>query len=497
MASLKQAPWINTYQLLGPAFYAQQLATPVAQPELIRYNASLASQLGLDSTPPGQEDIAILAGNAVADNSQPIACAYAGHQFGYFNPQLGDGRAVLLGELIGADKQRYDVQLKGSGPTPFSRQGDGRSPLGPVLREYIVSEAMAALAIPTTRSLAAVTTGERVLRDTPQPGAILTRVASSHIRVGTMEFFATRRKFSSVKALADYTIERHYQAFVDEHFAQQPYLGLLTAVAQAQAKLIAQWMSVGFIHGVMNTDNMLLCGETVDYGPCAFMDNYNPQQVYSSIDRDSRYAYGNQPEIAVWNLSCLARCLLKLLDENEMTAVKLAEGVLNDFATVYQQHYQTLFAAKLGFNRSDDSTEQLVDRFLIFLQRNKLDFTQAFRSLISYTNGADCGLEPALDFTAIDEGFNDWLNQWQATLAANNIDYDQAASTMLQHNPLYIPRNHWIQRAIDQATDDQDFTLFHQMVDALAKPFDYQPQYHWLASAPQKHEEIVCTFCGT
>ncbi|BFM08822.1 protein adenylyltransferase SelO [Halioxenophilus aromaticivorans] len=497
MASLQTAAWENTYQAMGSQFYSAQLPTPVKNPVLIRYNPALASFLRLDTSQPDQTTLAILAGNAVPETSQPMAGVYAGHQFGHFNPQLGDGRAILLGEIRANNGALYDVQLKGSGPTRYSRQGDGRSPLGPVLREYIVSEAMAALGIATTRSLAAVATGERVLRDTPLPGAVLTRVASSHIRVGTLQFFAARKDTESVKTLADYTINRHYQAYVDEHFPNEPYLGLLNAVIEAQAKLIARWMSVGFIHGVMNTDNMLLCGETVDYGPCAFMDGYNPQQVYSSIDRQGRYAYNNQPEIAVWNLSWLAQCLLHLLAPTETEAIKKAEQALQGFADIYHRHYQQLFAEKLGFNFADASVQPLVEEFLSLLAQHKLDFSQSFRSLALFANNADCGLATPVNFAEINEGFNIWRKHWLATLGNHNINVADACTKMLATNPIYIPRNHLIQKAIDDACDDQNFDLFNQMVGALAQPHTANTEFDHLASSPSKQEEIICTFCGT
>ena len=490
------APWQSNYQALGKQFFSAQLPTPVAEPNIVRFNSALAQQLGLADSA-DQELARLLAGNNIARNSQPIATVYAGHQFGHWNPQLGDGRAILLGELTGADGRLYDVQLKGAGPTPYSRNGDGRSPLGPVLREYVVSEAMAALGIATTRALGAVSTGQRVLRDTPLPGAILARVASSHIRIGSLQFFAARRDTASVKTLADHVISRHYAEYIEQQFADDRYTGLLNAVVEAQALLIAQWMSVGFIHGVMNTDNMLLCGETVDYGPCAFMDNYNPQQVYSSIDRQGRYAYDNQPEIGLWNLSCLAQALLPLLDENQSQAIQKAEHALGRFAQCYSDHYQRLFAAKLGFNQHSADSQTVVDGLLTMMAQQCWDFSHSFRSLISLLDKQPSGLPETVDFSVAGEAFSQWQAQWLAELAAQNISHAQAATKLAHSNPLFIPRNHWLEKAINTATDQQDFTVFHQLVDCLANPFEDQPQYRHLASAPDKAEAVFRTFCGT
>jgi len=493
MVSFNEADFKNTYHQLGEQYSSSQAPTPVASPELIRINAQLAKFLGLN---PEQlhtaESAALLAGNQIPIHSTPIAAVYAGHQFGHWNPQLGDGRAVLLGELLGADNKLYDVQLKGGGPTPYSRMGDGRSPLGPVLREYVVSEAMAALDIPTTRSLAAVSTGERVVRDSLLPGAVLTRVAQSHIRVGTFQFFSARQDLNAVRTLANYVIERHYSTFVAREFASDPYTGLLYAVINAQARLIAQWMSIGFIHGVMNTDNMLLSGETVDYGPCAFMDRYNPGQVYSSIDQQGRYAYNNQPSIAGWNLSWLAQALIPLMADTETAAIEKAQAALNHYSDAYSDHYDTFFARKLGFDSADENTVQLVKAFLNLLHGNRSDFTLSFRALLGQVDSAR-----AENIDTLPAAFDEWIQSWQSALTAQGIAPQQASHTIARNNPLFIPRNHWLQLAIDRATEKADFGLFNRLVETLANPFNMQADHLELAQPPAKGEEVFRTFCGT
>lgn len=489
MTSLQDAQFANSYHGLGDRFSSPQAPTEVPEPHLIRLNAPLAAFLGLDATELNSlENLALLAGNQVPQHSKPIATVYAGHQFGNWNPQLGDGRAILLGELTGGDQRLYDVQLKGGGQTPYSRMGDGRSPLGPVLREYVVSEAMAALGIATTRSLAAVSTGERVVRDALLPGAVLTRVAQSHIRVGTFQFFSARQDIEAIQQLADYVIDRHFKDYVAQNYPEDRYTGLLSAVIQGQARLIAQWMSVGFIHGVMNTDNMLLCGETVDYGPCAFMDGFNPNQVYSSIDRQGRYAYANQPEIGHWNLSWMAQALLPLMGKTQTEAIKKAERELEGFASAYQSHYQSFFASKLGFDQADETTKTLTHDWLSLLASERADFTLSFRNLAQ-----QLGANPP----SLPEAFTPWLQQWRAHLTQQGISPAQAQKTLLAKNPLFIPRNHWLDQAINRATDNQDFSLFHDLVDALANPFTEQPEYEYLATAPKPEEEILRTFCGT
>ena len=466
----------NSFARLGNSFSAQLAPTPVAAPELVAINTSLAAELGLDADAlRSSAGIAVLAGNSAPDGAQPLAQAYAGHQFGNFVPQLGDGRAILLGEVFDTNGIRRDLQLKGSGRTPFSRGGDGRAWLGPILREYIVSEAMHALGIPTTRALAAVKTGEAVIRERPLPGAILTRVAQSHIRVGTFQFFAVRGQTDQIRALTDHVIERHYPD-VDDAF------GLLQAVIKRHAYLIARWMSVGFIHGVMNTDNCQIAGETIDYGPCAFMDDYHPGRVFSSIDQQGRYAYQNQPDIAVWNLAQFASCLLPLIHADEETAITMATEVINEFGDQYQDIWLNEFRAKLGLSTSQDNDIALISEFLQILTAEKSDFTNTFRDLT--------------DGTPLPDTYTNWIENWHdRRLREGSNDADQTA-LMRRANPAYIPRNHQIESAIQAATSN-DFDLFHRLNDALSSPYDPTDQFDWLRAPPGKDEVVHQTFCGT
>src|SRR6478735_1401106 len=380
-------PFENTYARLPDRFYARVAPTPVQAPRLIRLNTQLALDLGLDPNwLAGPQGLEVLAGRLVPDSAEPIATAYAGHQFGHFVPQLGDGRAILLGEVIDKDGVRRDIQLKGSGPTPFSRRGDGRAALGPVLREYIVSESMFKLGIPTTRSLAAVMSGESVMRETALPGAVLTRVAASHIRVGTFQFFAARGDTDGVRRLADHVIGRHYPELAR---AERPYHALLDAVIARQADLVARWLLVGFIHGVMNTDNSSISGETIDYGPCAFMDAYNPSQVFSSIDEMGRYAYANQPRIALWNLTRLAECLLPLFSDDKDKAIEQAQFILGEFAEKFTTAYQAGLRAKIGLFTQREGDEALIQDLLDAMAKNQADFTLTFRRLGDAALGPD------------------------------------------------------------------------------------------------------------
>src|SRR5476649_1474883 len=403
-------PFDNSYARLPDRFYARLAPTPVAAPRLVKLNIALARQLGLDpevlASPEGVE---ILAGNRLAGGSQPIALAYAGHQFGHFTPQLGDGRAVLLGEVIDRDGVRRDIQLKGSGPTPFSRRGDGRAALGPVLSEYIVSEAMAVLGIPTTRSLAAVVTGENVIRETLLPGAVLTRVAASHIRVGTFQYFAARSDTEGVRRLADHVIARHYPQAAN---AERPYRALLEGVIARQADLVARWLLIGFIHGVMNTDNTSISGETIDYGPCAFLDAYDPATVFSSIDEQGRYAYANQPRIALWNLTRLAECLLPLLSDEQDKAIADAQSALGEFAEKFDAAYQAGLRSKLGLFTARDGDAALAQDLLDAMARNQADFTLTFRRL------SDAASDPAHDQEARQlftdpTAYDEWAARWR------------------------------------------------------------------------------------
>ena len=489
-------PFDNSFSQLSLPFCSPQHPSPVSLPKLIRLNTSLAKELGLDANWLGsQHGLEMLSGNALPENATPIASVYAGHQFGSWNPQLGDGRAILLGEVIAPENGlRYDIQLKGAGQTPYSRSGDGRSPLGPVLREYLVSEAMHALGIPTTRSLAAMSSGDSVLRENALPGGILTRVAQSHIRIGSFEFFSARRETNSVKTLADYVIKRHYPSSLS---ADRPYLDLLNNAITQQARLIARWQSIGFIHGVMNTDNMLLCGETVDYGPCAFMDTYHPDTVFSSIDHAGRYAYGNQPSIAQWNLSWLAQSLLPLLDDDETKAVALAQQALNGYVEKYTDAYNETMLKKLGLKPETPVNQMLLQNFLDLLTKEQCDFTLAFRYLAENLNPCEPVTPGIQDFFRLPEAFTPWLNQWRTQVQRENTDMATVQTQLLSTNPVFIPRNHLVEEAIQSAYTKNDLRLFNSLVDLLEKPFDYQPDKKKYALPPRPEQVVHNTFCGT
>lgn len=482
----------NSYARLPERFSAAVLPTPVKAPRLIAFNRALAHELGIDLDGVDDERLAaIFSGNAVLQGAEPLAMAYAGHQFGNFVPQLGDGRAVLLGEVLDRKGGRRDIQLKGSGPTRFSRRGDGRAALGPVLREYIVSEAMFALGIPATRALAAVTTGERVQREIGLPGGVFTRVAASHVRVGTFQFFAAREDGEGLKTLADHVIDRHYP---EARQAERPYLAMLQAIAERQCDLVCRWLMVGFIHGVMNTDNMAVSGETIDFGPCAFMDEYHPNKVFSSIDAQGRYAYNNQPGIAQWNIARLAECLLPLLDEDQDKAVDLANSVLADFAKAFPKRWLAGIRAKLGLASEAEGDEQLVQDLLALMQRSEVDYTLTFRSLCSAAQGkAEAFRGMFIDIAAADE----WLKRWQARSAQEGRSGDEQAKAMRAVNPAVIPRNHRIEEVIAAAVEDDDFEPFHEMVKAIARPFEERPDYAVYMQAPMNHERVFRTFCGT
>ena len=456
-----QFPFDNTYARLPGRFFTQTAPTLVKAPRLIRLNRPLASQLGLDPDwLTSQEGGEVLAGNRLPDGAASIATAYAGHQFGGFVPQLGDGRAILLGEVIDRSGKRRDVQLKGAGPTPFSRRGDGRASLGPVLREYVVSEAMAALGVPTTRALAAVTTGEPVYREETLPGAVLTRVASSHIRVGTFQFFASRNDVEGMRLLADHVIARHYP---DAAQAERPYRALLDAVIQAQAGLIAQWLLVGFIHGVMNTDNMSVVGETIDYGPCAFLDQYDPEAVFSAIDSQGRYAYANQPAIGGWNLTRLAECLLSLLSEDDEAAVAQAQEALAVYAPAFDEAYQAGLRRKLGLLTEHEEDTVLGRDLLKTMGANGADFTLTFRRLSDAASGpeGDAGVRTLF----ADPSANDpWVPRWRQRLAQERTDTTARRSAMRAVNPAYIPRNHRVEAVIRAAVDHGDFGPFEELL---------------------------------
>ena len=470
--------------------YEPWQATPVPAPRLVALNDDLAEELRLVPqalrTPAG---VAVVAGNATPEGASPVAQAYAGHQYGNFQRRLGDGRALLLGELLDVDGRLRDLHLKGSGPTPFARGGDGKAVVGPMLREYVIGEALHALGIPTTRALAVVATGEDVARETILPGAVLTRVAASHLRVGTFQYAAVHGGSELVQRLADYAIARHHP---DASEADNPYVALLASVADAQASLIASWMHIGFVHGVMNTDNMAISGESIDFGPCAFMDAYDPATVFSSIDHGGRYAYGNQPAIAQWNLARLAEALLPLLDADADTAIGRATDVLQTFPARYQEHWATGMHAKLGLADGAGEDETLIDDLLELMRRQKVDFTSCFRALASSLRG-DATPVRAL-FCGEPQPFDAWSARWRAQLPAGP---GATAAAMDRVNPIYIPRNHKVEDALAAATGG-DLAPFEELVGVLARPFEERPGLQAYAEpAPAGFDAEYRTFCGT
>jgi len=498
----------SSYRLLPAHFFTAVDPTPVANPRLIKFNTPLAAELNLDVE--GLNDAAlaeIFSGNRVVEGSRPIAMVYAGHQFGQFVPQLGDGRAILLGEVRDRAGVRRDIQLKGSGRTPYSRGGDGRAAVGPVLREYLVSEAMHALGIPATRALAAVTTGEVVYRDQRTPGAILTRVAASHVRVGTFQFFAARGDLEATGRLADYVIERHYPQAAA---AANPYLELLRAVVARQAALVAHWMTVGFIHGVMNTDNMAVAGETIDFGPCAFMDAYDPMTVFSSIDHQGRYAYAGQPRAAQWNLARFAETLLPLLAPSSEKAIELATEVIAGFSHEFERQRLAGMRRKLGFVTVEDGDAQLIDALLDAMHRGQADFTLTFRRLCDAAAAQDAaqgidagGAAPvAAADVALQSSFaepllvRDWLPRWRARLSREPLPPPQRADGMRLVNPGVIPRNHRIEQVIRAAVEN-DYAPFEELCDVLSRPYDADVAGGKYAEPPRMEERVLQTFCGT
>ncbi|MBA4781800.1 MAG: YdiU family protein [Rhizobiales bacterium] len=484
-------PFDNSYARLPEHFYVRQKPTPVAAPRLIRVNRALAEELGIDpdflASPLG---LAVLSGNLVAAGSQPLAMAYAGHQFGHFVPQLGDGRANLLGEVIDRNGIRRDIQLKGAGLTPFSRMGDGRAALGPVLREYIVSEAMYALGVPTTRALAAVQTGEHVWRNERLPGAILARVAASHVRVGTFQYFAVRRDTQALRTLADYVIGRHYCAAKEN---AEPYAALLDAVLAAQAELIAKWIGLGFIHGVMNTDNMQIAGETIDYGPCAFMDTYDPTTVFSSVDQYGRYAFQNQPAIAQWNLAQFAQCLLPLLDPDQPRAVEKAQAVINTFPDRFDAALTRTLGAKLGLVAPGPADLDRARSFLELMAQGSVDFTLGFRCLRDHIAGQS-GPPALFENKAM---FEEWAAGWRQRLREEGRAPDTVCRDLDRVNPAIIPRNHRVEEAIRAAEDAGDFKPFEALTEALRAPFERDGEKSVYARPPRDAEKVTQTFCGT
>ncbi|MFP5110185.1 protein adenylyltransferase SelO [Neobacillus sp. C211] len=476
----------NSYARLPDLFFTRTDPTPVRSPKLIILNNRLATSLGLNIQELESENgVAVFAGNRIPEGAMPLAQAYAGHQFGHFT-KLGDGRAILLGEQITPKGERYDIQLKGPGRTPYSRGGDGRAGLGPMLREYIISEAMDALGIPTTRSLAVVTTGEAVFRETALPGAILTRVASSHLRVGTFQYVAKWGTVEEIQALADYTLKRHYP-HVDTD--ERRYLSLLQEVIKRQAALVAKWQLVGFIHGVMNTDNMTISGETIDYGPCAFMDTYDPATVFSSIDRQGRYAYGNQPYIAGWNLARLAETLLPLLHDNQEQAVQLAQDEISHFMELFQGNWLAGMRAKLGIFNEEEQDESLVDNLLTMMQKYKVDYTNTFRAL-TFDKPEDTDLVETSEF-------KQWYEQWQARLNRQQESKDSSHQLMRNSNPAVIPRNHRVEAALDAAVNQEDYSVMERLLDVLSSPYAYSPEQEEYCTLPEQSTQPYQTFCGT
>ncbi|WP_161411520.1 protein adenylyltransferase SelO family protein [Paenibacillus silvestris] len=476
----------NSYVRLPKIFYSRLNPTPVSSPEIVVFNDALAASLGLNIQElKSTEGAAIFAGNQIPEGASPLAQAYAGHQFGYFN-MLGDGRANLLGEHITPQGTRVDIQLKGAGSTTYSRGGDGRAALGPMLREYIISEAMSALGIPTTRSLAVVTTGDTVYRETEQQGAIVTRIAASHIRVGTFQFAAKFGTPEDLKAMADYTLQRHYpEVEADEN----RYLSLLLEVIKRQANLITKWQLVGFIHGVMNTDNMALSGETIDYGPCAFMDVYDPATVFSSIDSQGRYAYGNQPRIAAWNLARFAETLLPLLSENEEEAIKIAENALASFSELYHRNWLSGMRAKLGIVNEEVQDVTLIEDLLNMMQQYGEDFTNTFRALTF-----DKPEETFLYGTA---EFAQWNEQWQARLGRQQETKELSQQLMRSSNPAIIPRNHRVEEALAAAVEHGDYSVMERLLQVLSDPFAHTVEQSEYAVLPAGTGRPYRTYCGT
>lgn len=482
----------HQFARLPEPLWAACQPTAVADPQLIAFNSALATELGGHDQPDETTLAQWFSGNQLPAGAEPRALGYAGHQFGNFVPQLGDGRALLLGEVVDQQGKRWDIQLKGSGRTPFSRGGDGRSPLGPVLREYLVSEFMAAVGIPTTRALAAVATGERVNRQLPEPGAVFTRVASSHVRVGTFQFAAARQDEAALKALADHVIARHYPEAAN---AEDPYLGLLEAVVARQAVLIARWMSVGFIHGVMNTDNCSIAGETIDYGPCAFMEQFDPQKVYSSIDQGRRYAYANQPTIVQWNLARFAETLLPLMREQGDALVEQATAAIRRFEPLFSAEQRRLRADKLGLAAESPQADALMEALQSHMHQGRMDMTATFDALTHCAaSPGEASRDALLALTSQPEVLAEWLDTWQTEAVAATDTARLGA--MRRANPIIIPRNHRVQEVIDAAYEG-DFSPFHTLLSVVTKPYDESTEARRLAAPASASEQVLRTFCGT
>ena len=484
----------NSYSWLPENFYERVKSTNVGKPQLIQYNESLAQELGLDFESISNQELAdFFSGNILAEWSEPIAQVYAGHQFGYFNPRLGDGRAMLLWELIDKEGNRKDIQLKWSGRTRFSRtRSDGKAPLWAVIREYILSEAMNALGAPTTRALAMVKTWEEVYRERIEPGAIITRVASSHIRIGTFEYFAHKKDYKSIKILTDYVIDRDYPEVKNN---SNPYLSFFEAVIDKQVKLVAKWMNLGFIHGVMNTDNTSISWETIDYGPCAFMDEYHRNTVFSFIDRDWRYAFENQKYIIGWNLMKLWESIIHLIDSNEKKSVDLINNALSSIAITFDEYWLDGMKNKIGIINMDDGDEKLIRELLEMMERGRVDYTLFFRYLSNAVETWNNTLVKKI-FERENE-IDTWLSQWNKRLEKQGIGWDQLSTNMKQVNPAFIPRNHRVQQAIDEAINKTDFILMNQLLEILKNPYADQPEYGEYMNPPKEDERVHQTFCGT
>ncbi|MEN2768022.1 protein adenylyltransferase SelO [Ornithinibacillus xuwenensis] len=476
----------NSYTSLPDKFFSRNKADSVRSPKIVAFNTSLAGYLGLNEKELNNSyGAAIFTGNDIPPGSKPLAQAYAGHQFGHFT-MLGDGRAILLGEQMTPSGKQYDVQLKGSGRTPYSRGGDGRATLGPMLREYIISEAMHGLGIPTTRSLAVVTTGETVMREKPLPGAILTRIAASHIRVGTFQYAANWGTKEELRSLTDYTISRHYPELAAN---DNPYRLFLENVIERQASLIAKWQLVGFIHGVMNTDNMTISGETIDYGPCAFMDEYNPATVFSSIDKQGRYAYGNQPRIGVWNLTRFAEALVPLLHENKNKAIEIAEDTLSNYSSLYHEYWLSGARKKLGILNEEEEDKALIESLYELMEKYNADYTNTFRGL-TVNRIADIGL---LD----KEDFKIWFGEWKERLRRQKESEEVSLEVMRNNNPAVIPRNHRVEEALEAAVEQSDYSVMGRLLKVLANPYTYATEQEEYAKPPEPSNQPYQTYCGT
>jgi uncharacterized protein YdiU (UPF0061 family) len=498
-------PFENAYAKLPSQCFSKALPTPVKQPQLIRFNEALARTLNINFSNVTDDELAtVFSGNETPENSEPLAMAYSGHQFGNLNPQLGDGRAILLGDLIDEHDQLMDVQLKGAGRTPYSRGGDGRSPMGPAIREYILCEAMYALGVPTTRALAVVASGEPVVRQQREPGAVFTRVGSSHIRVGTFQYFALRRDEEGLKAIADHVIKRHYPDI--DSTAEDRYLQMFNAICKAQAELIAKWMLLGFIHGVMNTDNMTVSGETIDYGPCAFIDAFSMNKKFSSIDQQGRYAYNNQPAIGQWNLARLAEAILDLFPGDEKDAVTAAKEILGDYSQWHHDAWQLGMNKKLGLSSVIDGDKAFSERLLAILDDGRLDFTLFFRrlsdlavqgpnadrsALLALADDAEARKSESLLAT-----LNQWLDDWQAQLSEREVDLVAVQTCMYSVNPAIIPRNHRVAEAI-AAAEAGDYSVFERLLKAVEQPYVDRPEFADYQKGPQPTEKVLRTFCGT